>query len=229
MTIDQDPGPKDRLHPPVAGGSPVAETFDPFAPPVDGPRAVDPGPSLGIATAAPGGFPPGPRRRGRASSGLVLVAAMLLAVAGVAFAVGRTSAPASTAGGAGSFGNGAAGPRASGDIGQAGAGGSISLTGTVVEVTSDHLTLKLASGQTVQVALDSSTAYHAQTAASGTDLAQGASVTVRVAGGGPTASGGPSAAPSGAAAASAAPSGAAAASGGTPRSLTAEDVTITGN
>lgn len=218
VTIDQEAEPAmDRQPSPAAGGPRAAEPFDPFAPAGGVDRAVEARPSIGPAMPGPGGLALPPRRRNRASSGLVLVGAMLLAVAGVAFAVGRTSAPVSMASGAGGLGNVAAGPRASGDPAQAGAGGSISVSGTVVELTSDHLTLKLVSRQTVQIALDSSTANHAQAAASGTGIAQGASVTVRVAGGGPIALDNPGAA-----------SGAPAASGSAARTFTAQDVTITG-
>ncbi len=155
MTSNQGPEPTmDRLPTPAPGDAPAAESFHDFPPPGDAPATAEARSPVGLAMPGRGGLAPQPRRRGRASSGLVLVGAMLVAIAGVAFAAGRTTAPASTASTAGGFGNGAAGPRASGDVGQAGGGGSISLSGTVVDVTSDHLTLELASGQTVQVALD---------------------------------------------------------------------------
>ena len=49
-------------------------------------------------------------------------------------------------------------------------------------VTGTTLTLKTASGQTIQVALDGTTTYHAQSDASATDVTTGKTVLVRVSG-----------------------------------------------
>jgi hypothetical protein len=121
----------------------------------------------------------------------VLAIAVALAIGGVAFAAGRLTAPAPTNpfgnGGPGQFfGNGGNGGNG-GNNGQGGprgflTGGAITLEGTVESVTDTTLTLKTASGQTIQVALDGSTTYHAQSDASASDVTTGSSVLVRVSG-----------------------------------------------
>ena len=47
-------------------------------------------------------------------------------------------------------------------------------------MTADQLTLKLASGQTVQIPLDSSTTYHSQAPATAADVTTGSTVQVQV-------------------------------------------------
>jgi hypothetical protein len=108
------------------------------------------------------------------------------------------------------------GPNASGppDGGLRGGFGAATVTGTVVSVARDSITVKLASGQTVTVATGSSTTYHNQTAGSGTDLAAGQTVQVQTSGGtnpGANASASPNAS----------------AGSGTQTTRTATDVTIT--
>lgn len=125
----------------------------------------------------------------------VLAGALVLAAAGIAFAVGRMTAPAaaaSTRGGnfpgggqgfngyfGGRQGNGGAG---AGGFGGAfgGAGGGVTIQGTVDAVSSTTLTLKLASGQTIQIALDPTTTYHSQTNASASDVVTGGTVQVQL-------------------------------------------------
>jgi hypothetical protein len=123
---------------------------------------------------------------------VALGVAAVLAVAGIAFAAGRFSAPAQSAfafrNGAfgGNGGNGGNGPGATLAPGQTpgafrgGLGGSLALEGSVVEVTADHLTVKLDSGQTVQVPLNSQTAYHLQAAGSSSDVQAGTRVLVQL-------------------------------------------------
>ena len=102
------------------------------------------------------------------------------------------------------------------------AGGANALTsattvsGTVVSSTADSITIQLANGQQVTLSTGSSTAYHSQTSASGSDVAVGASVIVKTA------------ATTGSAASPAA-SPAASAGTGTGGTRTATDITITGN
>jgi ferric-dicitrate binding protein FerR (iron transport regulator) len=131
---------------------------------------------------------------------VVLGAALVLAVGGVAFAVGRMTAPPSvTAGAFPGAGNGGQFPGNGGNRPGNGQGpgafignGSITLEGTVESVSDTTLTLKTADGQTVQVALDGGTTYHAQTDASADDVTTGTRILVRVGGlGGPAASGSP--------------------------------------
>lgn len=133
----------------------------------------------------------------------VLALAVALAIGGVAFAAGRLTAPAATdrfANG-GQFPGGGTGNRGNnGQGGQGGQGGffggaGITLQGTVESVTDTTLTLKTATGQTIQVALNGSTTYHAQSDASASDVKSGSTVRVQVSGfrgGGPGASFNPS-------------------------------------
>ena len=155
-----------------------------------------------------------PAVRGKGAARLLNVAlagAVVLAIAGVAFAVGRFTAPTAVsagnfpnAGGGGQFfrnGQGGQGGQG-GQNGAAGRGaffgGGVTIEGTVQSVSGSTLTLMTASGQTIQIALDGSTTYHAQTDASASDVTTGGKVLVRLnlrgAGGGatgPTASGAP--------------------------------------
>jgi len=148
---------------------------------------------------------------------LLLALAAAVAVGGVAFAVGRSTAPAAAATGGGTqrgFGFGPGGsfdPNATGARGLFGGGGP-TLSGTVVSVDNGTLTLKLASGTTMTVALGPSTTYHSSTTAAASDVTVGATVDVRLQGGRFTQGGGAGATSSGA------PSSAA--------PLTARDVTV---
>lgn len=144
------------------------------------------------------------RPRGMGWVNVALAVAIAIAIGGIAFAAGRMTAPAaaSAAGGNGrTFGNGGQFPGGfpgggyfqggfqGGDDGNGGAGGGlrgifgaggVSLEGTVESVSGDTLTLKLASGQTIQVSLGGTTTYHSQTAASSGDVQAGGTVIVRV-------------------------------------------------
>jgi hypothetical protein len=170
---------------------------------------------------------PSPSRtaRPRAGGSLILILGALVAVAGLAFAGGRATAPATTgtAGGPNnrlgpgtSFAPGAGGPGASFAPGASGPGGvfgsgELTVSGTVRSITGETLTLTTSDGQTVEVDLSGAT-YHSQAAASATDVTTGSEVIVRLS---PGAGGPPGAAPSASPGASA-PS----------RSLSAADVTV---
>ena len=138
-----------------------------------------------------------------------LAGALVLAIGGVAFAVGRFTAPATASAGGFPNGNGGGFFR-NGQGGQGGANGGadgraglfaggLTLEGTVQSVTATTLTLQTASGQTIQIALDGSTTYHAQTNATASNVTTGGKVLVRLNGrggfgggnGGPSASGAP--------------------------------------
>jgi hypothetical protein len=146
---------------------------------------------------------------------VLLGLALVVAVGGVAFAVGRATAPASTAttarngfgGQGGNGGNGGtfAGPGASGAPGRGfGPGGAtgaagFSVQGTVEAMDATSLTIKLASGQTVTIGLNGTTTYHKQAAATAADVTTGSTVLVQLdgrgfgGGGRPQASGAPDA------------------------------------
>ena len=67
-----------------------------------------------------------------------------------------------------------------------GFGGGLTVSGTVVSVTGDTLTIKTASGQTVEVTTGASTTYNTQAPASASDVQAGKTVQVQLdfAGGG---------------------------------------------
>jgi hypothetical protein len=163
------------------------------------------------------------RRAG--STSILLVVSALIALGGVGFAVGRATstgtggtAAVNDAGLNNGFPGGA---DASGRPDFAGAPGGLAgndatVSGTVVSSTANSITIQLANGQQVTLATGSSTTYHSQAAASGSDVAVGASVIVKTSGTTATSAG----------ATAGATAGAATGAGGT---RTATDITITGN
>jgi hypothetical protein len=131
---------------------------------------------------------------------ILLVIGVVVALAGIGFAVGRLTAPATTAFGQGRGGqfngngqfNGTGpsngqvpGAGLNGGDGTAGGrgflgGGGLAVTGKVTELTADHVTIELANGQAITVAVDGSTTYHQQTSASTADVQTGDTVIVQV-------------------------------------------------
>ena len=190
--------------------------------------------------------PVSPARRGGSLATIALLLAGAIAVAGVAFAVGRTTAPASTgrsglatgqlpaaglqggAGGpSGSFAPGTGGFPGGAPLGA----GAMTVTGTVAKIDASSLTLTLSSGSTLDVRIDASTTYHGRVAATAGDVKVGSDVVVQLGGlgsGAPGAGGPGAGAPSASASpAPVAPGASAAADGGAARgSATARDVTI---
>ena len=179
--------------------NPAPTAADESAPPM-------PAGSMPPAAVAPPPIAPGPavrRSRGVTILNAVLAIAVALAIAGIAFAVGRFTAPAAVA--AGRFGNGSPGQVFNGNgngngngRGGAGgflAGGGVTIEGTVESISDTTLTLKTASGQTIQVALEGTTTYHAQSDASASDVKAGGTVLVRVSLRGGFGNGGPGASP----------------------------------
>lgn len=138
---------------------------------------------------------PGPRPRRTVSwVNVALALAVLVAIGGVAFAAGRLTAPATAFTGPDGFvgrngfqGNGNAPSFAPGQggFGPGGfnggfAAGGLSIEGTVDSVDADSMTIRLASGETIEVALDGDTTYHAQANATASDIESGGSVIVRL-------------------------------------------------
>jgi hypothetical protein len=168
-------------------------------------------PSAGAPTNAAGPAPvPGPvpvvtvspRPRSGRILNLLLIGATILAVGGVAFAVGRSTAPASALPRFGTFTNDGTGLRPDGSFtpgaggpGGFGLGGGLSLDGTVKAVSADSLTLTLADGRDLTFKLDGTTTYRQATPATATDVAVGDSVSVNVAGDGRVAGAGGATAP----------------------------------
>ena len=128
------------------------------------------------------------RRTGRLLD-IALAGAAVVAIAGVAFAAGRATAPPAAAAndfasrggtffrGNGSFDPGSGqGPR----IAFGGGGGALSIDGTVTAVDATSITIKTADGQERTFDLDASTTYHQATDAAPSDVAVGDEVSVKV-------------------------------------------------
>ena len=133
-------------------------------------------------------------RAGRSGSvlNLVLILAALIAIGGIAFAVGRTTAPRTTAAtgagtgaGKGNFGGprGSGGPRASGAPGGFGGGfggRAAGVRGTVTAVSPTSITIQVANAGTITIGIDGSTTYHREVAGGATDVAAGKEVIVQL-------------------------------------------------
>lgn len=180
-------------------------SFDSGTPPTQGSEAP-------VRPAAPGPFDPAqvaglapvpaaapvpvarPRASGRVLNAILAIA-LVVAIGGVAFAVGRSTAPTAAATvGRGNFGN-FPGPGASlapgasgapggflggGQGGLGGLGSGLTLSGTVQSLTADTITIETPAGQTVQLNLDPDTTYHRKTDGVAADVATGSTVEVQL-------------------------------------------------
>lgn len=175
---------------------PATPTFAPA--PVEPVSPASPTPILNASPAA-APAPAKPARKGGVSMlNVALGVAVLVATAGVAFALGRTTAPAAsqaaleTPGGR-FFVNG--GPNASFDpnaapgagngngnaFGRFGLGGAApTIEGTVDSITADSITIRTANGNTITLGLDSATTYHQQADATASDVQAGSTVRVQL-------------------------------------------------
>jgi hypothetical protein len=135
-----------------------------------------------------------PRQNGGRWLNLVLVGALAIAIGGIAFALGRSTAPAATTtvtgfgpgmmvGPQGSVAPGAGGPNGAG-TGPMFASGGPTIDGVVASIGDGTMTITLASGETVTVNIDDATTYHSAAEASEEDVAVGDDVAVHVSGGG---------------------------------------------
>ena len=172
---------------------------------------------------------PGPVSPAKKSTGggLLMVAALIVAVGGLAFAGGRLTAPAASAAATSGTNSTRAGTGVPGGsfnpnrsfapgAGGLGVSAETSLKGTIESIDGDTITLKTSAGTTITLKTSSSTTYHSEANATSSDVAVGSSVIVSVSGFG--ARGGQPGAP-GSAAASPAPSG-------TTTTITATDITL---
>jgi hypothetical protein len=150
--------------------------------------ATQPSQPLQPAESAPSPIPGAPPAK-RATTGsralnVVLGIALVLAIGGIAFAAGRLTAPprgfANGLGPGGQVVNGKPGGDGQGKQGGLFASGGPTLEGTVESVTNTMITIKTADGQSIQVALNGSTTYHAQTDATSSDVAAGGKVQLRL-------------------------------------------------
>ncbi|MFL5720648.1 MAG: hypothetical protein ACJ778_09260 [Chloroflexota bacterium] len=194
MTYDPNhpPTPEPGVAPSPA--VPAALATDPGAP-AAWPAATPTGPvAAGPVTSDPAAVIPAARSRGSGGRilNIVLGIAIAVAIGGVAFAVGRTTAPASAATtGRGGFGtnnaNASFAPRGSGAPGFGGrgafggfGGAGLTIRGTVESVDSDSVTIKTPNGQTIEVSTGADTTYNTETPASATDVTEGKTVQVQI-------------------------------------------------
>jgi hypothetical protein len=189
---------------PGAPTPPPATPFPPVAPgavpPAGAPRPAVP--AGGYAQPAqgqpvPSFIPPtvaaavaNPKPKSRVAGGTALfVVAVVVAAAGLGFAAGRVTAPASTgrtgfAGnfGGGNFPGGSFAPGGAGNANRGGFGGfgagNISVTGQVTAVANGSITIQTASGQSVTLEVPSTATYHAQASAAPSDVTVGSQVQV---------------------------------------------------
>ncbi|HEX5148684.1 MAG TPA: hypothetical protein VFW02_06350 [Candidatus Limnocylindrales bacterium] len=166
------------------------EPFDPGQPASFPMQPVVPAPAVPVPTPIP---LVKPRSSGRFLNAILAIAAVV-AIGGVAFAVGRTTAPAAATSGQGTFGAGDfLGPGASFEPGASGAPGflgggqgglglrgGITVTGTVQSVSDDTLTIETEAGQTVELNLNSDTTYHRKTDGAAADVTTGSTVEVQL-------------------------------------------------
>ena len=177
----------------------VAPAATPLVAPGQAPAvAVSPAPAAPVAPVVA----VAPRRTSGGILNILLVGAAILAIGGVAFAIGRATAPAGTFQRAGAFPGGvtAVGPDGSfapgaGGPGRATIGGEMAVDGTVKSIDADSVTLTLENGDEMTFKLDPTTTYREATDAAATDVGVGDEVSVKVAGGGRFVVGGDGAAP----------------------------------
>jgi hypothetical protein len=149
----------------------------------------DPAPVRPASPVSAGVPPAAPRRRSSRLVDLALAGAAVLAIGGVAFAIGRATAPASAATG---FAPGGAIVRPGGSIDPGtgpgprfALGGGLTIDGAVTAIDADSITVKTADGQERTLDLDGSTGYHRATEAAASDVAVGDDVSVKVSNDGP--------------------------------------------
>jgi len=153
-------------------------------------HSIQPDPAAGLNPVQPVTIQPRRRGGGTMFLNVLLGLALVVAVGGVAFAVGRATAPASSGSGAlaadGQNGRGFfVGPGASGAPDRAGrfggpGGAGFSIEGTVQAIDATSMTITTASGQTVTIALDGNTSYQKASAATAADVTTGSKVSVQL-------------------------------------------------
>ncbi len=179
------PAPMTPAAEPSAWAGPAASSgagSDPFEVPADRPASPAPVPVQVPPVRARGG--------GGMLVNVILGIALVVAVGGVAFAVGRVTAPVTTAanrtgGNGGGFFQGG-GPNASGAPGGINGGfggGGVSIQGTVTAVSADSISLQIAGGQTITIPLDAQTTYGTRTPATASAVTNGSTVIVQLQGG----------------------------------------------
>ena len=175
-------------------GDPNPSAATPVAP-VQPSTAPATAPAAPAAPAAPVAAAPVvvTRKRSAGWLNLLLGAAAVIAVGGVAFAIGRSTAPADAVG----FVPGAGGPvmvQPGGSFdpnlgpivrqgGPGGLGAGLSMDGTVTAIDADSVTIELEDGEEVTFDLGAETTYHAATPTDASAIAVGDEVAVQASGG----------------------------------------------
>jgi hypothetical protein len=131
-----------------------------------------------------------PKKKGGNLTNVLLVVAAVIAIGGVAFAVGRATAPTAAAsgfrgngqfpGGQGFTPNGSFAP-GQGGFGGLGGDRALTISGTVKSIDGTTMTITTADGNETKVDISGST-YHSQAAATAADVKAGSSVAVEVTG-----------------------------------------------
>ncbi|HLA16681.1 MAG TPA: hypothetical protein VJZ72_07245 [Candidatus Limnocylindrales bacterium] len=169
--------------------TPAVPAADPTTP------APDPTPTPAAAPVRSAPTPSPHPRVGAPLLNIVLVIAGAFAIAGIAFAIGRGTAPSALdqlrvdgpGGRDGQFFIGPGGQGGQGFPGQGGGrvpllgtGGGIAIEGTVESIDGDSMTIKTTDGQSIELSLDGETSYHTASDASASAVTNGSKVVVRV-------------------------------------------------
>ncbi|HEY5474237.1 MAG TPA: hypothetical protein VIK32_13730 [Candidatus Limnocylindrales bacterium] len=177
MTIPSEP----TQQTPAADGA--GDAFPVWAPSLPG---VEPANSPADVVAPAAIARPGHARRASSVTALLVIGA-IVAACGIGFAAGRATSTGQT--GTSGTGTGQTGGGAPAGLGVGlGPGGfdprtfgiDVAMTGTVVSVTSESITIKLADGQTTTIATGASTTYHEQNSTTSASVSAGQTVSVKV-------------------------------------------------
>ena len=158
--------------------TPAVPAADPTTP------APDPTPTPAAAPVRSAPTPSPHPRVGAPLLNIVLVIAGAFAIAGIAFAIGRGTAPSAldqlrVEGPGGQGGQGFPG-QGGGRVPLLGTGGGIAVEGTVESIDGDSMTIKTTDGQSIELSLDGETSYHTASDASASAVTNGSKVVVRV-------------------------------------------------
>lgn len=174
--------------PQTAAAGDTGDASPVWAPPLPQADAVIPSTQTAAPVTTAATAPPGHPRRVSSVTALLVIGA-IVAACGIGFAAGRATSTGQTGtGGTGTGGIGGGAPAGLGvGLGPGGIdprafGIDAAMTGTVVTVTPQSITIKLADGQTTTIATGASTTYHEQSSTTSASVAAGQTVSIRVSG-----------------------------------------------
>jgi hypothetical protein len=161
----------------AAGGTDDASPV--WTPPL--PQADPVIPSAEVVAPATAAARPGHVRRAGSVTALLVIGA-IVAACGIGFAAGRATSTGQTGTGVTGIGQTGGGAPAGLGVGfdTSALGIDVAVTGTVVSVTSESITIKLADGQTTTIATGASTTYHEQNSTTSASVSAGQTVSVKV-------------------------------------------------